>query len=383
MFARLGDLNSAGRSYQFISHLTPIYCRDPKKSKMYNKEPNDKSGAIRDDHHRRFMRICHLGFQLHERGNTSDAERVFLKLYGTLQQYPGLGDDSKTSALEKMAHFFRDIGDRDECEWVLRKIAETHPSIRQKNPDKMLASSLVETSKRADDFLLKLWENHYMVSGETSLALPPIQRLAQLRCTNVGSILAHLPISVERSPPALANLEAIHIAAAQGEEESLGAYLAAGAPVDAVDYHNHTALFLAAVKGHDGCCEQLIKHGAKPNGRNHHGTTILEAAAGAGHIDIVKRLVRAGAEVNPDLLCCCSSSPLQAAIENAKSPLELGMYLVDQNADVSVQRSDGKNAIDLADNKCTLLASYMRQIQMQGPQDLFNQGQISFYRTGL
>ena len=345
---------------------------------MYNKDSNEKTRTIRDDYHWRFMRICHLGFQLHERGNTSDAERLFLRLYGTLQQYPGLSDDSKTSALQKMATFFRDVGDKDECEWVLKKIAETHLSIRQRNPDKMLASSLVETSKRANDHLLKLWEDNYMDSAETSLALPPIPRLAQLRCTNVAPILAHLPLSIERSPPALANLEAIHIVAAQGEEESLGAYLAAGAPVDAADFHNHTALFLAAVKGHDGCCEQLIKHGAKPNGRNHHGTTILEAAAGAGHIDIVKRLVRAGAEVNPDLWCC-SSSPLQAAIENAKSPLELGMYLINENADVSVRRSDGKNAIELADDKCPPLASYMRQIQMQGPQDLFNPRQISLY----
>ncbi|KAM0803102.1 ankyrin repeat-containing domain protein [Usnea florida] len=187
---------------------------------------------------------------------------------------------------------------------------------------------------------------------------------------------------IEFSPPALFNQEALHIAAAQGNEENLRALLEARAPVDALDAHKHTALFLAALKGHDGCCALLIKHRADPNSRNFHGTTILEAAAGAGHIKVVRQLVEAKAEVNP-VLICCSSSPLQAAIENLESPHSIAMYLLGKKADVSIRRRDGKNAIELADNKCKVLASIMRQIQIQGPEGLFDRHQISFFRTDL
>ena len=328
------------------------------------------------------MSICRLGAQLYKRGKNSDAERIFLKLNGALQKYPELGDESKNAALWTMADFFRDIGDEDEYESVLTKIAETHTSLHPRDPHKPLANLLIEKSKRTGDYISKLWERLYMARGGPSLALPPIQRSAQLRCKDFRSILQYFPNSIALSPPALFNQEALHIAAAHGYEPNLRALLEARAPVDAVDVHNHTALFVAALKGHDGCCAQLIEYEADPNRRNRHGTTILEAAAGAGHIKVVKQLVGAGAKVNPDLMCC-SSSPLQAAIENLESPDSIAFYLIGKEADVSIRRSDGKNAIDLADNKCIVLASVMRQIQTQGPQDLFDQRQISFYRTGL
>ena len=328
------------------------------------------------------MRICRLGSRLDKLGKTSDAERIFLKLNGALQKYPELSDETKNAALWTMADFFRDIGDTDECLSVLTKIIETHTSLHPRDPHKPLANLLIETSKRIDDYISKLWDRLYMVRGETSLALPPIQRSAQLRCKHLRSILQYFPNSIALSPPALFNQEALHIAAAQGNEENLRALLEARAPVDAVDVHKHTALFLAALKGHDGCCALLIKHGADPNRRNFHGNTILEAAAGAGHIKVVKQLVGAKAKVNP-VLMCCSSSPLQAAIENLESPDSIAIYLLGKKADVSIRRSDGKNAIELADIKCIVLASIMRQIQMQGPEGLFDRHQISFYRTDL
>ena len=345
--------------------------------------PHDRqTTTFRNDLHELFVRICRLGSQLDKLGKNSDAERIFLKLNGALQRYPELSDESKNAALWTMADFFKDIGDTDECVSVLTKIIETHTSLHPRDPHKPLANSLIETSKRIDDYISKLWDRLYMARGGASLALPPIQRSALLRCKHLRSILQYFSNSIARSPPALFNQEALHIAAAQGNEENLRALLEARAPTNAVDVHNHTALFLAALKGHDGCCALLIKHDANPNSRNRHGTTILEAAAGAGHIKVVKLLVGAGADVNP-VLICCSSSPLQAVIEKLDSPHSIAMYLLGKKADVSIRRSDGKNAIDLADNKCIILASIMRQIQMQGPEGLFDRRQISFYRTDL
>ena len=329
--------------------------------------------AIRDEFHSLFMSICQVGLQLHERGMNSEAGTVFLKLVLALRKYPGLGDDRKNGALWRIAHFFHDMGDQDEHEEVLTKAAETHDaSIHQKDPCELLVKSLIETSRRADRDLLKLWERVYMVDGEMSLAIPPIQRSAQHNNANVASRLLASSKNIEYSPPALFNQEGLHIAAIRGHREILTNFLQAGAQVDAPDIHNHTPLFFAAMKGHEECCAELIRYGAQVNSRNVNKNTILEVAAGAGHFGVVQQLVNAGAEVNPDLVCC-TSSPLQAAIENRESPLEVTLYLLGKGGDVSVRRQDGKNAIDLAEERCAFWAGIIRQ---KGPQGYFQPRQV-------
>ena len=348
---------------------------------MYNNHPDGQTSRFKEIFRLQFVGTCQLGFQLYERGKNGDAGRIFLKLNSALQRYSGIGDNCIHGALWKMASFFKETGDKDEYELVLIKIAETYiPSIHQSNPHRLLANSLYETSKRTNDHLLEFSKEHYMILGEKSLAVPPIQWLAQLRRTDVRSILQHLPDSFERSRPALSDQEGLHIAAADGEEEILKALLEAKLPVDALDVHKQSALFLAALNGHDECCAQLIRHDADVTRRNVHGNTILEVAARAGHIEIVKRLVGAGAEVNPNLMCCCSS-PLQAAIEKAKSPLELATYLINEGADLTVQRWDGKTALELAENRDESVASYIRGWQRQAAQDFFNQHQVNINWT--
>lgn len=346
-------------------------CRDPGNPIKYNKEPDNKIKAIRDEFHSLFMDICQVGLQLHERGMDSEAGNVFLKLVSALGKYPGLGDDRKNGALWRIAQFFLDMGDQDEHEEVLTKAAETHDaSMHQKDPCPPLVNSLIETSRRADRDLLKLWERVYMVAGETSLAIPPIQRSAQHNNANVASILLAFK-SIEHSPPALFNQESLHIAAIRGHKQNLTNLLRAGAQVDAPDLHNHTPLFLAAAKGHEECCAELIRYGAKVNSRDRHGTTILEVAAGAGHFRVVQQLVDAGADINPELICC-TSSPLQAAIENRESPLEVTLYLMGKGGDVSIRRKDGKNAIDLAEERCAFWAEIIRQKDLQSRQGYFH-----------
>ena len=73
---------------------------------------------------------------------------------------------------------------------------------------------------------------------------------------------------------------------------------------------------------------------------------MLEIAAAGGHLGIVDRLISAGAEVNPKL-SVGASSPLQAAAANGH--LEVTKCLLDHHAEVSHQRHDNKNALQLAE----------------------------------
>ena len=354
-------------------------CRNQSNPVKYNKGPEDKMKAIKDRYHSLFMHICQLGLQFHERGMDGDAGLIFKELIIALERYSELGYERKYNALWNIAEFYGVKGDQDEHEWVLTKATEAHdPSLHQNDPYPLLAASFSKTSRRAADDLLKLWKETFMVAGEASLAIPPIQRSAQHRNAGVASILSNRPNSIAHSLPALFNQESLHIAASRGNEQTLKTFLRAGAEVDAPDIHNHTALFLAAAKGHEECCAELIKCGANVNCRDSHGTTILEVTAGAGHMKVVQQLVEAKAEVNPEFVCC-TSSPLQAAIENRKSPLEVALYLMGKNGNVSVRRWDRKNAIELADERCAFLAYILRRKESLGPQGLFEPPQTFFF----
>ena len=367
-----------------MSELTPVYCCNQSNPVKYNKGPEDKMKAVKDGFHSLFMQICQLGLQSHERGMDNDADATLKELMVALERYPGLGYERKYNALWNIAEFHGVKGDQDEHEWALTKAIEAHdPSLHPNDPCPLLAASFSETSRRAADNLLELWKEVFLVAGETSLAIPPIQRSAQHRNPGVVSILLDRPNRIAHSPPALFNLEGLHIAASRGYEQTLKIHLLAGAQVDAPDIHNHTALFLAAAKGHEECCAELIKCHANVNCRDSHGTTILEVAARAGHIKVVQQLVEANAEINPDLVCC-TSSPLQAAIANQRPHLDVALYLMGKGGNVSVRRADGKNAIDLADEKCPWLAGILRQKERWGPQDFLGPPQtFSFDQTQL
>ena len=359
-------------------------CCNQSNPVKYNKGPEDKMKAIKDRFHSLFMQTCQLGLQFHKQGMDNDAGPILKELITALERYPGLGYERKYNALWNIAEFYGAKGDHDEHEWVLTKATEAHdPLLHPNDPYQLLAASFSETSRRAADDLLKLWEDVFMVAEEASLAIPPIQRSAQHRNAGVASILSDRPNRIALSPPALFNLEGLHIAASRGYEQTLKTFLLAGAEVDAPDIHNHTALFLAAAKGYEKCCAELIRCRADVNCRDRHGTTILEVAARAGHIKVVQQLVAANAEINPDLVCC-TSSPLQAAIANQRPHLDVALYLMGQGGNVSVRRADGKNAIDLADKNCPWLAGILRQKERWGPQDFLGPPQIfSFDQTQL
>ena len=365
-----------GKSYAFGSDLTPVHCRDWDSPDKYNKQAENNMKVISDAFHSLFIGVCQRGLQLQDQSMDIDAERVLMKLMMALKTYPGLNDGRKNGALRKIAQCFFDTGDQDEHERVLMMVTEADEiPFDQEDPCLRLADSLIETSKRTHHDLLKHWNEHYIAAGEPSVAIPPIQRSAQHRNPGVAlSLMRDRPHKIANTPPALIERGALHIAATHGCEQNLKNLLDVGAYVDTLDLHKRTALFLAAAKGHEGCCAELINRGARVNVRDIHGTTILEAAAGAGHFQIVQRLVEAGADVNPDIVCC-GSSPLQAAIENPGSPLEIALYLLGRKGDVSVRRKDGKNAIDLAAGRrgCAILTEIMRQKEQLASPGLYDQ----------
>ena len=366
-----------GISYAFGSDVAPVHCRDRDNLETYNKRTEDNMKAISDEFHSLFIEVCHRGFRLHELGMEIDADRVLMKLVMALRTYHGLCDDRKKGALLKIAQFFLDTGDQDEHERVLIMVTEAGDNpVHQEDLCLRLADSLIETSKRARHGLLEHWKKHCMGSGEPSVALPSIQRSAQHRNPGVTlGLMMERQHRIANTPRALIERGALHIAATHGREQNLKNLLLFGrAQVDSLDLHNRTALFLAAANRREGCCAELIQWGARVDVRDMHGTTVLEAAAGAGHFQIVQRLVEAGADVNPDFVCC-ESSPLQAAIENRDSPLEIAFYLLGRNGDVSIPRKDGKTAIDLAADRpgCAILTEIMRQKQQLPLPSVFGQ----------
>ena len=341
--------------------------------------------GLSETFHQLFMKVCRLGIQIHNKGKTGDAHGIFSDLITALFQYPGLGDDRKNGALWEMSRFHQDQGNEDENERVLAKAVEICDiSLPEKNSCQSLASSLQKPSSRAGRDLSKTLEEYYLDKRGIPPAIPAIQRSGLHKNPEVASIL----ISTSKggpSPPALCFLDSLHLAAIEGHQDTLTCFLSKGADVDARSLLGYTALFLAAEKGHEGCCAELIKYNADVNRRNFHGNTILEVAVGAGHLKIVQRLVAAGAEVNPEFVCC-ESSPLQAASENQKKELNIALFLIGQDADVSTRRRDGKNAIDLAEeNNNSFLANILRQKEQQDLQGDFAQdvfAQPPTYRFG-
>ena len=325
-----------------------------------------------------FVAICRRGQQLHKAGKDKDASIIVLKLVIALHEYPELCDDTIIGALAMMAEFLKDIGDTQQCERVLEKAsiiysASKHPYIE--DPCKALVSCLSKSSRSADEFLPELFKNNLMDDGARKVVVPAIpvaQLAAQCSSANILKLVAASSDSMEHPAPGLFNLEALHLAAASGREDTLKDLLRKGAPVDDKDLHNHTALFMAALYGHKDCCETLLKWRANPDEKDAHGTSILEVAVEGGHFEIVKLLVEAEADLNPTRPCPCTPSLLAAAIKSSKSALAIVKHLLKKGAIVD------KSAIDLAtESGLDDLAQTMLQLQQTQQQNL------AFFETDL
>lgn len=81
-----------------------------------------------------------------------------------------------------------------------------------------------------------------------------------------------------------------------GDTESLGAYLAAGIPVNLTNDNGDTLLMLAAYHGHADTVTHLCALGADVNRLNNRGQSPLAGALFKGEDEVVRVLVANGAD---------------------------------------------------------------------------------------
>ncbi|KAL2047282.1 hypothetical protein N7G274_001301 [Stereocaulon virgatum] len=315
---------------------------------------------IKEKLHRSFISTYMLGVQAHEQHLCDQTRWIFLALFSALVRYQTLFDSQKRAPLLKIANIFQDLGHPWECEYILERMTRSDsPSTPafSEDPCLRLAESLSKTSATIGSVLTTLWKD---TVGDDDpprhLVVPPLQRAAAISNAGVASAL-------------LAHRNGVDPRAEIYDEHYYRVVDFLGTPqirprlgIDDRDLHGRTALFVAASHGSDQCCLTLLSGLADPNSRDHRGHTVLEAAASGGHLEVMKILIGVGANVNPQLLCC-SSSPLQAALERDNPNKELVDHLLDQGADISVLRpSDNRTALEIANWKGhTELANAIRR----------------------
>jgi hypothetical protein len=315
---------------------------------------------IKEKLHRSFISTYILGVQAYEQQLCDQARWILLALLSALERYQTLFDSQKRVPLLKIANIFQDLGHPWECERILERMTRldspSTPAVSE-DPCLRLAESLSKTSETIGSVLTTLWKD---TVGDDDpprhLVLPPLQRAAAISNAGVTSaLLAHRNGVDPR--PTMFDEDYLRVAAYLGTPQiqpRLG--------IDDRDLHRRTALFVAASQGFDQCCLTLLSGRADPNSRDHRGHTVLEVATRGGHLEVVKLLIDLDAEVNPQLTCC-SSSPLQAALEGDNPNKELVNYLLDKGASVSTPRpSDNRTALEIAIWKGhTELANAMRR----------------------
>lgn len=321
--------------------------------------------SIDQELHSLFIYIYRLGIEAHCRGQCDQARWILFALLFALEKYPGLVDGRKGHVLLRIALIFQRLGHRWESEHILVKVAGMYgfsALVPHEDPCYLLAGSFPDSSELIKSTLAKLWQE--TVGGDhlaPNLNVPPLHRAVQDR--NPGVIMAILsdPSGVSSHASTASQQESQD--AVSPITPSISKTVApGGVNTEERDIRNRTALFLAVANGDEPCCYTLIGHGADVNTRDAHGHTALEIAARGGHLNIVRQLTESGGLVNPDM-GCCSSSPLQAAIESDNFNLDLVTHLLDLGAWVGLLRYDNKSAIDLANERGhTQLAGNMRQL---------------------
>jgi len=357
--AELESLSSQGFTNTSGGYDNPY---DNPNNKPYDSPYNHLqtiSLMISGEMHDLFIYITELGIQADERNLHILARLIFISLLYALERYPGLYDDQKRDPLLQMAAFFQRIEDQCEFEQILEKVEDLKCSRGTSlgpNPCQMLAESYTKTSERVSQALLNLWQTKRGSFAPLNCNLSPLQRAARRRSPGIAQAVFskfHNSLSL----PNIFNLQSLHAAAALGMTDLLNGCIRARVSIDAKDSFWRTALALAALYGHEPCCSLLLDNGADVNMRDISFRSVLELAAHGGHLKVAKILVGQGAEVNPVLpyfnraSSYLGSTPLHAAIESSNYSPELVKYLLDENADVYVKRTDQKNAIDLARDK--------------------------------
>ena len=90
----------------------------------------------------------------------------------------------------------------------------------------------------------------------------------------------------------------LHLATANGNDDTVQALLEAGAPVDAVCDEGLTPLLAASQHGYTSTCRLLCEHGADVERQASHGVRAIHLAAAEGHTETVQALLEAGADAD-------------------------------------------------------------------------------------
>lgn len=132
-------------------------------------------------------------------------------------------------------------------------------------------------------------------------------------------------------------VNALHIAAANGNDNVVRLLLSRGASLEAKTIYGWTALMLASCNGHLIVCWTLLQHKSDIHAKNFLGSTALECAARNGHVQIVALLIEAcGQQVlensTTSLELSLNASLINAAEHGQESTLRL---LLEKGADVN------------------------------------------------
>ena len=140
--------------------------------------------------------------------------------------------------------------------------------------------------------------------------------------------------------------EALHMAAASGDLETVKELVGGGAAVDArAGLLDWMALHLSARFGHLSVVEYLVDSGADVHAADRTGETALHYAAHGGHLEVVKYLVGLGASVDARDTIAGYTALLVAAWNG---DLETVKFLVGQGAAVDAMDRWGDTPRDYA-----------------------------------
>ncbi|KAG8181632.1 hypothetical protein JTE90_015276 [Oedothorax gibbosus] len=138
----------------------------------------------------------------------------------------------------------------------------------------------------------------------------------------------------------------MHLAARNGDQESLKCFLDAGISPDNPDGEGYTPLHYAAMYGRYEAAECLVRSGCDLNVGNRDKRTPVLLATRSRHRDVVELLVRSGADVER-----CSNADAWTVLHYAsyKGWLEVVRIIAsNKSCDLDVKTSDGDTALLMA-----------------------------------
>ena len=330
-FVRLHEFHALGKTLAYISQPLVSHCRAHEHQQRHHDLP------LEERLHELFLDVHRIAVEASDINEPHLAGWLHSELVSALDRYPRLVDNRKRYRLLKIAVFFQEIGHQWTCEHVLEKIASTYEGSNLPDFFPQWAESLSISSHSISCVLRDCWND--TVGG---VDIDPNLHLSPLHA------------AVQHCEPRI--IEAIFLRPNQARVD-----------IEERDLNGRTALFAAVANGDESCCRALLEYGADAKTRDNCGRTALEVAVSRGSLNIVKCLIEHHADVNPNHMRC-SALPLHVAIESMPFNYDIISHLLNSGADVLLPRfagryTDGKNAIDLADDRGQpVLAQKMRDM---------------------